>query len=149
MEFCGWVPFSLGTLEPKWSAVMDHAVPAIAASTPAEVHSWARANIGYSREAKDHWASPEDTVARGQGDCEDWAILERALLIAAGFPSDQLWMIVATDMIVREDHAFLIAGDVALDCRADDPIPLDRLSDYKPIFGFCGGKQYLFGRRKS
>ena len=33
---------------------------------------------------KDHWQTPLETLARGQGDCEDHAILKRAFLVAAG-----------------------------------------------------------------
>ncbi|WP_233426648.1 transglutaminase-like cysteine peptidase [Rhizobium mongolense] len=35
-------------------------------------------------QAADHWAAPSETLARQQGDCEDFAILKMAALRAEG-----------------------------------------------------------------
>ena len=44
--------------------------------------------------ADDHWASPLHTLLRKAGDCEDHAILKRALLISAGFDEEDLRLLI-------------------------------------------------------
>ena len=69
---------------------------------------------------KDHWGVAErwDYPTDGQGDCEDYALLKRKMLIEKGIPSGALLLTVVID---REDagHAVLTAvtdrGDFILD----------------------------------
>jgi predicted transglutaminase-like cysteine proteinase len=71
---------------------------------------------------EDYWTIPKD----GKGDCEDYALLKRHLLISMGWPTSVLLMTV-----VRaendEGHAVLTAktdsGDLILDNRADEIKP--------------------------
>lgn len=68
---------------------------------------------------EDYWTLPKDS----RGDCEDYALLKRHILIAMGWPSSALLMTV-----VRaendEGHAVLTArtsaGDLILDNRSDE-----------------------------
>lgn len=43
----------------------------------------------------DHWASPLELLAKGAGDCEDYAIAKYFSLIAAGMPGAQLRLVYA------------------------------------------------------
>ena len=66
----------------------------------------------------DYWTLPRE----GKGDCEDYALLKRHLLIAAGWPASALLMTVVLDE--RNDgHAVLTArttgGDFILDNKTD------------------------------
>ena len=47
----------------------------------------------WDRPGKDHWQTPLETLARGRGDCEDHAILKRALLIAAGVDESKVSLV--------------------------------------------------------
>ena len=68
---------------------------------------------------EDYWMIPKD----GKGDCEDYALLKRHLLISKGWHTSALLMtVVRTDN--GEGHAVLTArtdlGDLILDNRADE-----------------------------
>jgi predicted transglutaminase-like cysteine proteinase len=68
---------------------------------------------------EDYWTIPKD----GRGDCEDYALLKRHLLIAMGWPTSDLLMTVVR-VENGEGHAVLTArtpaGDLILDNRADE-----------------------------
>jgi len=67
-------------------------------------------SIVATRDVTDHWQTPLETLERGKGDCEDYAILKLAVLAYKGIP--------ATMFIVRkvhEDHAVIRQGTNTLD----------------------------------
>jgi predicted transglutaminase-like cysteine proteinase len=53
----------------------------------------------------DVWMSPLATLARGGGDCEDYAIAKFVALRRAGLAPDDLRIVVLRDTIHGEDHA--------------------------------------------
>jgi predicted transglutaminase-like cysteine proteinase len=53
----------------------------------------------------DVWTSPLATLARGGGDCEDYAIAKLVALRRAGVAPDDLRIVVLRDTIRGEDHA--------------------------------------------
>jgi predicted transglutaminase-like cysteine proteinase len=57
----------------------------------------------------DVWTSPLATLARGGGDCEDYAIAKYVALRRAGIASDDLRIVVLHDIIHGEDHAVAAA----------------------------------------
>ncbi len=73
----------------------------------------------------DWWSLPQD----GSGDCEDYQLLKRELLVKAGLPSRALRMTVAFDE-QNEGHAVLMVrtsrGDFILDNRRDEVLPPTR-----------------------
>jgi predicted transglutaminase-like cysteine proteinase len=72
--------------------------------------------------APDAWDYPED----GKGDCEDYALMKRRLLIRAGFPRGALLLAVVKDEH-GDGHSVLIArtgrGDFVLDNLEDEIKP--------------------------
>ncbi len=76
----------------------------------------------------DHWgvADQWDYPLDGKGDCEDYALLKRKLLLAAGLPRQALLMTVVRDH-EGEGHAILTVktdhGDYALDNLSNDVLP--------------------------
>jgi predicted transglutaminase-like cysteine proteinase len=70
----------------------------------------------------DHWDQAED----GYGDCEDYQLLKRALLVKAGVPRRALLMTVVLDA-QGEGHALLMIrtnkGDYILDNLTDSVLP--------------------------
>jgi predicted transglutaminase-like cysteine proteinase len=70
----------------------------------------------------DRWDLPDD----GAGDCEDYQLLKRRLLVAQGFPARALRMTVVIDEI-GEGHAVLMArtdrGDFILDNKHNGVLP--------------------------
>jgi predicted transglutaminase-like cysteine proteinase len=57
----------------------------------------------------DVWSSPLATLARGGGDCEDYAIAKLVALRRAGIASDDLRIVIMHDTIRHEDHAVAAA----------------------------------------
>ena len=57
----------------------------------------------------DVWSSPLATLARGGGDCEDYAIAKFTALRRAGLSIDDLRIVVLHDTIHGEDHAVAAA----------------------------------------
>jgi len=74
---------------------------------------------------EDRWDYPDD----GSGDCEDYQILKRKLLVEAGFPRRALRMTVVIDE-EGGGHAVLIArtdrGDFVLDNKKNAVLPWNR-----------------------
>lgn len=57
----------------------------------------------------DRWSAALSTFATGKGDCEDYAIAKYVTLREAGFPKEDLRILLVRDRTVRQDHAVLAA----------------------------------------
>jgi len=58
---------------------------------------------------EDVWSPPLNTLARGAGDCEDYAIAKFVALQEAGVSLDDLRIVILRDDIREEDHAVVAA----------------------------------------
>ena len=97
----------------------------------------------------DQWSTPNETIARASGDCEDYAILKMAILAHLGVPVNAMEIVVVKDTRRRLFHAVL---SVALDNRTvildnmTDAVEADTAkSDYAPLFSLSGTANYVFG----
>ncbi len=92
----------------------------------------------------DHWSSPIELLARGAGDCEDYAIAKYFSLIAAGVPSARLRMVYVKADLGGSVRAHMV---LAYYPRPDaEPLILDNLDpeikpasarrDLSPVFSF-------------
>ncbi|MBX9933895.1 MAG: transglutaminase-like cysteine peptidase [Methylobacterium sp.] len=76
----------------------------------------------------DHWSVPDrwDLAEDGAGDCEDYQLLKRKMLVAAGLPRRAMRMTVVIDE-KGEGHAVLTLmtdrGDYILDNKTGDVLP--------------------------
>lgn len=57
----------------------------------------------------DRWSAPLASFATAQGDCEDYAIAKYVALQEAGFPLDDLQLVLVRDRAAWQDHAVLLA----------------------------------------
>jgi len=101
----------------------------------------------------DRWQVPSDTLTRGRGDCEDFALAKRAMLRAAGIPEKDLYLVVLKDLSRRADHAVLVvraAGRfLVLDNGTDRIVDSSDVADYKPMLTFAAaGRSYTHGYRR-
>jgi predicted transglutaminase-like cysteine proteinase len=55
--------------------------------------------------AADHWSDPFETLQSKSGDCEDYAIVKYAALLAAGLSRDSLRIVILRNRLPNEDHA--------------------------------------------
>ncbi len=92
-----WMQRTFGREE--WSTV------AKAYETPREICRMIERSVRYTEEKADQWSSPQDTWARGRGDCEDFAISIQELCRLSGLPARVHLYFPAGG---REGHAVLV-----------------------------------------
>jgi predicted transglutaminase-like cysteine proteinase len=96
----------------------------------------------------DYWATPLETLGRGQGDCEDFAIAKYVSLRSLGIPLDKLRLTYVRAQIggngssVSQAHMVLAyypasnAEPLILDNLIGDIRPASRRNDLFPVFSF-------------
>ena len=86
----------------------------------------------------DRWSAPLATFATAKGDCEDYAIAKYVALRDAGFPIDDLRVMLVRDRTLRQDHAVLAARLdgrwLILDSLRSELIEDSRVSNFTPLF---------------
>ena len=86
----------------------------------------------------DVWSPPLATLAKGAGDCEDYAIAKFVALRQAGIAPDDLRIVILHDTISGEDHAVAAArldGHwLTLDNRRMAMVEDSDVRNYRPIF---------------
>lgn len=96
----------------------------------------------------DYWATLLETLARGQGDCEDFTTAKYFTLLNVGVPNEQLRLIYVKAKIggtasrVSQPHMVLAyydapeADPIVLDNLIADLRPAPRRPDLQPVFSF-------------
>lgn len=96
----------------------------------------------------DYWATPLETLAKGQGDCEDFSIGKYFTLLATGVPDEQLRLVYVKARIggpnssIRQAHMVLVyyaapdAEPLILDNLITDIRTASRRPDLTPVFSF-------------
>ncbi len=86
----------------------------------------------------DHWATLNEFISHGAGDCEDFAIAKMWLLAAAGVPKSSMRMVVLRDTIGRVDHAVLVVSiegkNFVLDNRIGAVLRDAEMKHYRPFY---------------
>ncbi len=100
----------------------------------------------------DRWTTAAETLRRGRGDCEDYAIAKLQLLRRAGFDEKDLYFVILRDALRRADHAVLVVRAegrlLVLDNGTDRLIDSHEMPDYRPIFTFSGNQAWIHGYRR-
>lgn len=156
-------------LDRRWRAVASVAAKGHAAryaTSVAPMHALAKidavnryvnARVSYindlrSSGVEDRWSTSTDTLARGKGDCEDYAIAKLQMLRRAGFADRDLYLVVLRDLRRQADHAVLVARAddrlLVLDNGTDRIVDSAILTDYRPIFSFSGNRVWTHGYRR-
>ncbi len=101
----------------------------------------------------DHWAAPRETMERGRGDCEDYAILKMAALKAAGVPIDDMSVVVVKDKRRNVHHAVLAVltpkGNFILDSLTDKVLSDQLVHRYEPLYSVGTRGLWVHGFRQS
>jgi predicted transglutaminase-like cysteine proteinase len=95
----------------------------------------------------DYWASPLETLDKGQGDCEDYAIAKYFSLLAVGMPTAKLRLVYVRAQIggpngAQQAHMVLAyyaapgAEPLILDNLITEVRPASRRPDLVPVFSF-------------
>ncbi|MBV8471887.1 MAG: transglutaminase-like cysteine peptidase [Hyphomicrobiales bacterium] len=126
----GWVDFCqryAGECDQGALPARDINLSATAISEIARVNQWVNAHVEPETDP-DHWGLADrwDYPLDGKGDCEDYALLKRKMLIDAGYPRQALLMTVVKDGD-EEGHAVLTVktnkGEFVLDNLNDEMRP--------------------------
>ena len=100
----------------------------------------------------DRWTAAADTLARGRGDCEDYAIAKMAMLRRAGFAERDLYLVILKDLVRRADHAVLVVRSEGrfrvLDNGTDRILDSSDVRDYRPILTFSVARAFTHGYRR-
>jgi predicted transglutaminase-like cysteine proteinase len=101
----------------------------------------------------DHWATLEESMSRGLGDCEDIAIAKMWLLNAAGVDLSSMRLVVLKDTLRNLDHAVLSVVEnghqYVLDNAAWKVGRADWMRGYRPIYALSSEQSWIYGMRVS
>ena len=92
----------------------------------------------------DYWATPLESLGKGRGDCEDYAIAKYFILLAAGMPVAKLRMVYVRAQLGGKSLAHMVlayyaqpgAEPLILDNLIGDVRPASARSDLQPVFSF-------------
>jgi predicted transglutaminase-like cysteine proteinase len=92
----------------------------------------------------DHWASPLETLTKGEGDCEDYAIAKYFSLLALGLPVQRLRLVYVRAQIGGDAQPHMVlayyaqpdAEPLILDNLIGTIRPASRRPDLTPVFSF-------------
>lgn len=124
----------------------------------ARVNQWVNREVAYVNDdrnyrQRDFWATAEQTIARGSGDCEDFAILKMQLLRAAGISTDRMKLVLLRDLAANSDHAFLLVqtaqGKVVLDNMTDRLYDGSQPNSVRPVLSFSDNRRWVHAYRGS
>ena len=78
-------------------------------TSPESLEKWLRKNVQYKYErySDDYWQGPDETLAKKDGDCEDYAFLVQALLNEIGIKS-KVVAVTYTEGARRSGHAICV-----------------------------------------
>lgn len=100
----------------------------------------------------DYWASLSETVIKGRGDCEDFAIAKMWVLNMLGIPLDQMQLVVLRDREHGLNHAVLAVHKNGkahiLDNLMSTVKTSERLPFYQPIYSISSAGRWLHGFRQ-
>ncbi|HEX6219125.1 MAG TPA: transglutaminase-like cysteine peptidase [Sphingomicrobium sp.] len=100
----------------------------------------------------DMWSAASDTLRRGRGDCEDYAIAKLQMLRTAGIADRDLYLVILKDLVRRSDHAVLVvrAGGrmLLLDNGTDVISDTESVRDYRPVLTFNAAGAWTHGYRR-
>lgn len=147
---------NLGSRAGPWSGLLGQNRGRDRMAQIASVNAWVNARITFVDDVRqygsaDHWASAAQSLTRGRGDCEDYAIAKMQILQALGVPASAMYLIIARDLVRQADHAILAVamdGDLfVLDNETDRILRSAEVRDYRPILSFNDTKSWTHGYR--
>jgi predicted transglutaminase-like cysteine proteinase len=99
----------------------------------------------------DYWATPEESLIKGAGDCEDYALAKYFSLRQLGVPSEKLRITYVKALTQNQAHMVLTfysnpaAEPLVLDNLIGDIRPASQRKDLLPVYAFNAEGLYLPG----
>ena len=107
------------------------------------VNEYINNSIAYSPDSmawgrSDYWAAPGETFAKGEGDCDDYAIAKFFALKMLGFKDNDMRIVILRDQRKNEIHAVLslnyLGTNYILDNQSEFVVQDTQISYYQPIY---------------
>jgi len=117
------------------------------------VHSFVKNNFFDASEMetygkKEYWATVDQVLMRGGGDCEDHAILKWGLLHDMGYPLDLFSIAVVYNRKLEDHHAVLVCmgenESMVLDNLVPSIYPDREQQWYDPLYAFGYSRKWYF-----
>jgi len=145
---------SLEGLAGPWNELLGQANKLTNGNPLSMVNRWVNWHVRYrDDQGPDKWSSAIDTLTRGSGDCEDFAIAKMALLEALGVPSGDMYLVLVRERSGNRDHAILAVRRenimFILDNRTDVVQQSEQVADYFPTLSYSGAFAWTYGYRMS
>lgn len=103
--------------------------------------------------AADSWSAAAVTLARGSGDCEDFAIAKAQKLLALGFRPQDLYLVIGQVPTLRTAHAILVVRSAGkfwvLDNLSREVVDADKFPDFRPVMTLSANRKWLHGFQTS
>ena len=122
------------------------------------VNRWVNRRVQFANDItvfgdEDRWSATAETLRRGSGDCEDFAIAKLQMLRAAGMADKDLYLVVLRDERRMRDHAVAVVRVegrlLVLDNGTSQIVDSDTVDNYKPIMTFAAGRAWTHGYRRN
>lgn len=137
----------------QWNQLLDTQVNHSTTHQLKQVNHFFNRHLRYGEDRdiwhqNDYWATPLESMMKGQADCEDYAIAKYMTLKLLGFSSSKLRLIYVRAKIGGADspisQAHMVLGyyptpqatPLILDSLIDDILPADQRPDLTPVFSF-------------
>ncbi|WP_404338813.1 transglutaminase-like cysteine peptidase [Pseudoalteromonas mariniglutinosa] len=137
----------------QWQAMLAHASKQTEQQQLLIVNDFFARNLRYQTDMQlwqqeDYWATPLETLGKGLGDCEDYAIAKYISLRALGVSDDKLRLIYVKAQVggpaSRQTQAHMVLGYFAqpnaqpliLDSLITKVLPAVKRTDLSPVFSF-------------
>ena len=136
----------------RWTAPLRSMEDDGAETVLQNVNAWVNRRIDYTEDSvrngrADDWQGAAESLRRGRGDCEDYALAKMELLAALGFDRDDLYLVLVRDLNRRADHAVLAVRTngrlVVLDNVTDTLLDGERLQDYRPVMSYSASGRWI------
>ncbi len=102
-----------------------------------------------ARDLGDSWSRAGSTLARGSGDCEDYAIAKGQELLTHGFQPQDIYLVIGRKPDLTVIHAILIVRAKGrfwvLDNLSADVIDADQFRNFDPIIALSTDRKWIYG----
>lgn len=150
----------------KWQSLLETISSLPEKEQLIEVNHFFHRHVNYREdinvwEESDYWATPLQTLTRGQGDCEDYSIGKYVSLLQIGVPNERLRLIYVRARIggpssnISRPHMVLAYYEspddepLILDSLTRDVLPASERTDLFPVFSFNSESLWVGGNRAS
>ena len=145
--FGRYVPVAAPKTEAGWDQVKADrlaADPCPDAADPGSVNAWVNEQVNYQLDPND-WQTPAQTLAALSGDCKDYAVLKRAILLAKGFAEESMFLVVGMDMQANAQHAVMWTSAGVMDNFKDALLSPDDLEAvFEPVFALSEKQSFFY-----